>query len=200
MNNLIKLTVAILISFPFLTSCTSKSGQKLKIEEKMQANLLEEKKAEHQNLDNETLSEIDSVFEASADDIRSFVSQYDNWDDSYYWKSDKTGDSHFDMIRLLGMNHFPDWFLIEKRSSRKNSTDVVGYSINRKKKKGKTTYILETSFFRNNKEMESRREVFVLSTAEELATALKPFYKRLKEAKQDVKKNTSRIEQMADKS
>ena len=200
MKNLIKLTVAILISFSFLTSCTSKSAEKAKVQEKMQGNLLEEKKAESQNLDKETLSEIDSVFEKTSKDIDAFVSKYDNWADSYYWKSDNSDDKPYDMIRLTGMRVSPNFFCIERRSSRENSTDVVGYSVSREKKNGKTTYKLETSFFRNNEEIESRREVFVLSTAEELITALKPFYKRLEEAKQDVQKNISRIEKMADKS
>lgn len=200
MNNLIKLTVAILIFFSLFTSCTSKTGQKLKVEEKIQANLLEEKKAENQNLDKETLTEIDSIFEKTSKDINAFVSKYDNWADSYYWKSEKSDDKTYDMIRLSGMRVLPDNFIIEKRSSRKNSTNVVGYSVNREKKKGKTVYSVETSFYRNNESIESRREYFILSTAEELTTALKPFYKRLQEAKQDVQKNISRIEKIADKS
>jgi hypothetical protein len=198
MKNLIKLTVAILISFSFLTSCTSKSGQK--VEKKRQANILEEKKAENQNLDKRTLSEIDSIFEKTSKDIDAFVSKYGNWADSYYWKSKNSKDRPYDMIRLSGMRVLPNFFIIEKRSSKKSSTDVVGYSVERKKENDKTTYFLETSFFRDNKEIESRRKVFVISTAEELITALKPFYERLEEARQDIKKNISRIEQMADKS
>ncbi|MFT5280868.1 MAG: hypothetical protein ACI9AR_000304 [Flavobacteriaceae bacterium] len=200
MKNLFKLTAVILISWSFLTSCSSKSGERLKVEEKMQANLLEEVKAENQILDKKTLSEIDSVFEKTSKDIDAFVSSHDNWADSYYWKSENSDDNPYNLIRLTGMRVLPDFFCIERRSLRKNSTDVVGYSVRRKKKDGKITYMVETSFFRKNQAIESRREVFALSTVEEVTTALKPFYKRLEEAKQDVAKNISRIESMADKS
>jgi hypothetical protein len=187
--NLIKLAVVILIS-SFLTFCTSKSEQKIKVEEKTKSQIKKE-----------TLTEIDSVFEVLADSIASFVSIYDNWNDSYYWKSEKSDDAHFDLIRLVGVKYSSDYLLIEKRSSRKNSTDVVGYSVIREKEvSGKTTYKLETSFFRNGQEVESHGQVFMLSTVEELSTALKPFYKRLEEARQDAQKNISRIEEMADKS
>jgi hypothetical protein len=143
---------------------------------------------------------MDSIFEKTSKDIDAFVSQYDNWNDSYYWKSEKSSDSKFDLIRLSGMKHLPDNFIIEKRSSKPGSTDVVGYLVNREEKRGKKVYTVETSFYTNNEKVESQQEVFILSTPEELITALKPFYKRLEEAKQDVKKNISRIEQMADKS
>lgn len=195
MKKIIFVVVASLI----FVSC-SESGKR------MSENLEEEIFQEVDVTSLEVKSSMDSLFEKTVEDIDIFMSKHGDWKGNYYWTSEKIEDKPFSFIRLsrlLALSNSSDFLSIEK--SKRDSNEIVRYAIERTREfdEGENFYFLKTSFFKNGKEVESQKESFILSSPEELEAALKPFYKRLEEAKKDVreriKKDVSRIEKVASK-
>ncbi len=183
-----------------LISCNSKSSikkeRKVATEQQAQDNARELRKLENQKNDEEILSDMDLLFNKTSEQIRVFVSKYGNLNDDYFWSSIKKTDRYYPNMRLCGLKKLKNCLLFTKES--KNQKNEIYYSVRKEKRDSKSFFILQKGFWRNGIEEENRKEIFVLSTKQELEAALEPILKRLNEAKQSVKGNIRHIKRIAE--